>query len=143
MATTMWQSQLHWPCPRCQYTQWSSRINLTHYPFNWPPYYSWHVPAANEGIRSNTLVTGNYLIDWPTARKLNFWFVTLINKNLNVNLQSKCGVGFICQQKSNICSFQQTNLWQSLISKLIWAKYMYFIRIATASICMIDMSCYL
>ena len=54
---------------------------------------------------------------WNFISDLILWSI----KNLNVNLQSKCGVGFICQQKSNICSFQQTNLWQSLTSKLIWA----------------------
>ena len=39
----------------------------------------------------------------------------------NSNLVSKCGVKFICQQKSNICLFQQqTNLWQRFILASIY-----------------------
>lgn len=101
---------------------------MTHYPFNWPPSYSWHVPGGV--IRnsvdfwwSNTLVTCNYfgLTDQLILLILNFHSLLWSIKKVGDNLQSKCGVRFICQQKSNICSFQQTNLWQSLTSKLIWA----------------------
>ena len=50
----------------------------------------------------------------------------IVRRNSNIcchnsNLLSKCGVKFICQQKSNICLFQQqTNLWQRFILASIY-----------------------